>query len=88
MRYLENCVHEDQTPLRCFCFENVVRSAKSIRNQTHEINRTHYISNAACNKLEWAQNYKETGYLYEDISNIRENLNLLQDIRLSQNQEK
>lgn len=83
MRKLENCVHEEQTPLRCFCFDNVIRSAKSIRNQTHEINRSQFISNAACNKLEWASNYKEGGYLYEDIGNLREDLTLLKDIRLS-----
>ena len=32
MRYIENCVHEDSTPLRMFCFDNYIRSGKSIRN--------------------------------------------------------
>ena len=88
MRYIENCVHEDSTPLRMFCFENYIHSGKSIRNQTQEINKFNFIPNSACRKIEWAMDFKDFGHIYRDIGQLREELGMLRDLNLSAHQEK
>ncbi len=64
-----------------FCFDNFVRSAKSLRNQSNEANAHNFIPNGACYKLEHAINFTEQSHLYSDLHQLRETPELLDDLR-------
>lgn len=84
-RYIENCVRDDLTPLRMFCFENVKRGILSIR-KGHPIKRNgQFIEDLTCKKVErWMDSVPDEYYYnYGGLKHLREEGDLTYIFKLS-----
>lgn len=51
-RYIENCIRDDLTPLRMFCFENVKRGILNLRKGDMIKKTSQFIEELTCKKVE------------------------------------
>lgn len=88
-RYIENCIRDDLSPLRMFCFDNVKRGILNIR-RGHDIKKNGvFIDDVTVAKVEkWLQKVGDDTYnTYRGIPELRSEPNLQSLLRLSKGEE-
>jgi activating signal cointegrator complex subunit 3 len=87
IRQVENCVSEDQHPLRMFCFDNYCRSVAAKKNNLSEMRKEAYLTVGSCMRLEEAEQSNRMADRNWDVGCLRENPDKLFDLHLSKGNE-
>jgi len=88
-RYIENCIRDDLSPLRMFCFDNVKRGILNVR-KGHDIRKNGmFLDELTVIKVEkWLEKCSDAVYNnYRGIPRLREEANLGSLLRLSKGEE-
>ena len=87
-RYIENCIRDDLTPLRMFCYDNVRRGILNLR-KGQTIKRTNqFIEDLTCKKIESRMDDMSDDVFnaYQGIPQYREETNLSYLLNLSKSE--
>lgn len=87
IRFIENCLNENCTPLRMFCFENYSRSVYARKNQISEVSKLNWVAPQACGRLENALHRDRNSEDLYSVSSLRENVEPLKDLHVSHGNE-
>lgn len=81
-RYIENCVRDDCTPLRMFCFDNAIKGLFSQKRGSDLKRNNNFQDNMTCSKIEDIMWEDVNGKNMVSVQSLRENKDVQQMLRL------
>jgi hypothetical protein len=82
---MENCIRDDYTPLRMFCYENVVKGLFSLRKGSDIKKSNYFLEDLVCSKIEDRMFRNENRDQTFTVEGLRQEENLVELLKLSHN---